>query len=276
MSKKIKFTIFIDKNGYKPFLLLLDSITNTYNKNDYSIYLGVDDWIFNEYKKNNIFFEDNVIVRKISNLLTTLFNKSLLINNLSIFSFSKLLIFDIFPELIDENNIVYLDNDTFLNKKIPNRYLNKTKNFAFSNNLNTNTINSSHKFWEKQLIKYKFEWHVISHLLKKRMIFNSGVLIINNTFDYIRLKNRIIEMNSDKLDDQTLLNVWNISEILLIDDFNMNHQYNQGIVNDKIIILHFSGRVKPWSADFEWENNRGKLLEEYFYLETKIWRIFDK
>lgn len=138
------------------------------------------------------------------------------------------------------SNIVYLDTDTFLNRKINKKYLDNSLNFAFvQDKAGSASAIGATGFWKKTLSDYPKVFIKIKSLIEENVYFNSGVLIINDPIKYNELISKIISSDL-KLNDQTMLNYFNFDEIMPVVDFRMNQYLERGW-NVNTRIFHFAG-----------------------------------
>lgn len=126
----VNFVSFADINSIKTYFILLNSIKLLYKNFEVKIFLGIDSLVNEKYgdilKKNGVYIKnlDEDEVYK-----STLFPK--LHDYISVFTFGRLFIYKLFPELLDKS-CIYLDTDIILIEKIDNSLLNKKKNFGFT------------------------------------------------------------------------------------------------------------------------------------------------
>lgn len=259
--KKINFVLFFDSNFIEPFEKLYKSITKKYFGESYSINVGTDEQGV-KYLKNKY---PDIIVKNSTKIIQKHFkNHEMPSKRITNFTLGKLLIFNIFKDLDD---CVYLDVDTFINKKIPDWLFILKNNFAISNQSSNREIKDRVKSYWSTVIN---DESILSGIIKKideDKYFNAGVLFINNKFDYVKLCEKIKNNLFYKGDDQNLLNYFNNDEILVLRDENYNFQVKNYDLSkfdyNNVFIFHFSGRMKPWNKSGELTFS--KLLREICY-----------
>lgn len=169
-------------------------------------------------------------------------------NEKSILRFGRFLIPQLSKKFNLEGDIIYLDSDTFVNRKLNTKYFFGNKNnYAFvQDKSGTEYANIAINFWKKLLGTDNAEAsNKIELLINNNLYFNSGVLIINDIELYKKLIKKILNSNL-KLNDQNMLNIYNEGEIIPVYDPNMNQFLKRGW-SIKTRIFHFAGtRARPF------------------------------
>ncbi len=108
--------------------------------------------------------------------------------------------------------------------------------------------------------------------------FNSGVLLINAKSNLVRsqIKKAIENTNKQEnlvMHDQCALNIaFNDGFGILEDKYNfLVHHQDLSFSDADIVILHLSGRIKPWHEDYHQNEFIGRLWHSYYNMVT-LWQ----
>ena len=108
--------------------------------------------------------------------------------------------------------------------------------------------------------------------------FNSGVLLINGKSKSVRsqIKKAIENTNKQEnliMHDQCALNIaFNNHFGILKDKYNfLVHHQSLSFEDADIVILHLSGRIKPWHDDYHQNEFIGRLWHSYYGM-VKLWQ----
>lgn len=262
MNRKV-FISFFDKNMISNFLFNSFLIRKFYGA-DVDIVAGSFYSPSSEEKKiiNNLKIDYKVI----SDFDIKLLEKYKMINNsINATTILRLYMYDLFPELSKWKNAVYLDADLIINKKLDEQYF-KLKNFVFRDCPKNNIALKERIiiFWRDTLKSDIENTEKIIEKINQDNYFNAGVIIINNHQQMKKLLTRAIN-SKIKFDDQTILNLINSDELVIMDDLKMNNQIKHGFINDSFI-SHFSGDWKPWKI-FENEESKMSLIHKTNYFD---------
>lgn len=262
---KIAFVTVSDFRLSKEALTIVNSIQSKYSSKEFDFFLVTDAKSIKKYRR--VFLNSKIIFKNISETikLKKFFSKKNLLRHTTIFTYLRLLIFDIVPELNTKEykSIIYLDIDTFLSKKIPTKYLNSKENIAFVEQSGTPKELRQRIDWWRAKINNEAIFPTILEKLEKNMYFNAGVLIINNKEMFEELTKKIISYKVI-LDDQTMMNYFNINHFKIVNDNKMNNRVSTDF-NKNSYIFHFAGSKKPW--------NKKDLIENGGELQKKCTEI---
>ncbi|MBD5398044.1 glycosyltransferase [bacterium] len=177
------------------------------------------------------------------------------INHVKTAAYYRLFVPEIFKYY---KKVVYLDSDIIVNcdiyklieKNIENYSCAAVRDFYISN------IKEGNEFVFPGIIEYSKNILNISNFNK---YFNSGVMIFNinkmNKFNYFDKFIKIAEINNKYFNDQNVLNSVLQDDVYLLDS-SYNMQLNSGAILfiycnliplNKIKILHFCSKYKPWN-----------------------------
>lgn len=279
----INLVTFFDNKNIEEFERVLKSITHHYKKNEIFLFIGTTtdaskalEIYFDQFKSfisyNNITFQLEVkIIDNDSNLLKTYNNSFPWWKHISNYSILRLFLHEIFSEkLLNGNPIVYIDTDVLFWNKINEKYLTTDENYAF-----THWTSRKNRGYNEFIINYRNDlkqkkmdsiWKGISKKIENKEYFNSGVIIINNHNKWINLTTKIKE-SLIKLDDQTLLNYFNLNEIKVVEDPSMNYMI---LIEDEVlnpILVHFASWNKPWLENSKISDNLNSKLRKINYYE---------
>jgi len=108
--------------------------------------------------------------------------------------------------------------------------------------------------------------------------FNSGVLLINGKSKLVRSQIKEAIKNTNKqenliMHDQCALNIaFNNNFGILKDRYNfLVHHQSLSFEDADIVILHLSGRIKPWHDDYHQNEFIGRLWHSYYGM-VKLWQ----
>lgn len=255
IDNKISFVSFLDINVIDTFIITYDSLKLQYK--NYKYYVGVTEEIY-DIVCSHLKYDKNVIVKIVDSEIER-FNKGALFGNITLLTYCRFVIREIFEEYNNEP-FIYIDVDVVFQKKIPEEYFEDNINYAVSN-ISKGGSNQSIKFWtgffESRLksiddhdIKNRYKV-VVEEIFKKIYsynAFNAGIIIINNPKKYFELTEEILK---DKLnilkyfDDQSLLNYYNNEHIKVVDDTRINFKIRKDVdFSKETSIIHFLGPNK--------------------------------
>lgn len=239
MKNKINFVTFFDKNFLNMFLVHYQSILSLYDQEEFTYWVGGDKFV-----KDKIEFLGlkNVFVKNIENLNDKKFDSVMIEERISIFTMARLKMFEHFGNLKKLNNIVYIDADTIMRRKINPNYFNSNKNLSVvevkKNNKNFDQVI---RYWYKKIDNSEIKFKIMDSFFSQKY-FNAGIIIINDINKLERLLLKALD-SKIKLDDQTLLNLFNKNEIKVILDDDINCIIKYVKYNDQSII-HLAGLKK--------------------------------
>lgn len=278
--KKILFVSFFDYNISKNFFTLLSSLKRFYSEGEYEYRVFVDKFTAANFRKS--FSELGVVVTNIDSDLDAFAKNKMLNNSITKMTMGRLLL----PELIKDYNkfqsIIYLDVDILVNNKIDKKFISSRDNYAVVdyNPKNLNRKKDLMRYWNYNFTKIENGRKILSIILTKYLFnnyFNAGVLIINNMKSFKSLAAKA--KNSEYfLDDQTLLNLYNIGEIIVEKDIRLNYQLaRENLKNSKTsFFIHFSESIKPWSESINEKVNskyKNKIIgTNYYKIQKEAWK----
>lgn len=282
-KRKAAFTLFSDYNMYENTLITLNSLIYSYKNENIDIYLGIDYKFLITDKLNYDFLQENMIFLKlIDNKELSNFDNHLTLDNITKFSYLRLNMFNLFPQLLSYEKTIYSDSDVIYTNKIDSNYFFSDKdNYAFSE-VNNKSVNAYEKksfkwvskYWQNKLSNDLLLTN-ITDKIKKNTYFNSGLLIINNKSSIIDLFE--LAMNSKyKFDDQTILNYYNEGHICVLfsprDHLTINTMSIFRIPFSNFI--HFTGEKKAKSYKFLLNKEDKKI--RYFIIRNILLRKYIK
>lgn len=284
MNKVINFVSMFDDAFIDKYKVQIASIRDHYENAVF--WCGTTK---NNYLNNKFFFEENKInVQFVDEFFLRKKFKSnkMLHERISIFTMARLMLFEIFPDLYNMKNIIYLDADVVMNNHIENKLLQNGENFAvidvhetlpkkfFDRVVNAHDeLTSSNTDINKTIIS--------KHL--NRTYFNAGIIFINDTKKFKKIIERVTsDSGKNVFDDQTLLNYYNtFDEISIINDTRYNSTSSMPFGND-VVFFHFVGSMKPYKKYTLWDNEGIDLytmifLRKYdYFFSTEISGKFKK
>ncbi len=250
--KKINIVLFFDEGLNNLFEIMYKSVKKVYGES-YKLFIGTNngnDELIEKFKS-----DENIIFKKISDNKMSVFSKDGLFGTITDFTFARFLIEGVFSEELNGEKFIYTDVDIIHRKRI-DEYLNLDSNIASTNIEDSNTMLPI-AFWNGHLrsrgkrFGEEVKFNTIADSMRNKMLnkdyFNAGVLIINDPASYFKLVKRIMEDPLDllnKLDDQTLLNVYNKNEIKTLSDSNINFKVTKDNNFENQSIIHFLGPTK--------------------------------
>lgn len=273
MENKLIFVAFTDFNSSWSILQLYNSIKGVYDLNQFDFFIGCDSLACNSENIATIKSNSNINIKNIEITLAD-FNFGSF-GHISKMAYARILMYDLFPELVENEHIVYLDVDTIVSKKIPEIYFDsRDYNFSVIDYDCSSQERSSFINFDSYLETNLKEFHNIykKNYENSRMnnYFNSGVIIINNHKKMIDLFN-IVKKSSLilSIDDQNLLNYYNEDHIKVLTNIELNYQpWKWGLegIEGKVIISHFNGGIKPWNNNFSKLKNHKefKFVKNYY------------
>lgn len=239
MKNKLNFVTFFDEDFYELFLIHYSSILDNYSDTEFCYWIGTDE---NTQKRIlDLELKGTKVINIEQNVDDEFSNYSMIQDRISKFTMSRLKMFDYFPELNFEENIVYLDVDTIFNGRFEKSLFNKKNQAVLEIRENNVFFDDILNYWFLKKIDDDLKARIIKLFIKENY-FNAGILIIN---DKKRIKQLFKKaLNSPyKVDDQTLLNFYNKNEIDILKDdtYNCIIKYN---FSDSKIIYHLAGYEK--------------------------------
>lgn len=266
-NNKIAIISFFDYNWSRNYFTLVSSILKNFDR-EFQLFVGTDKKSIEKY--STIFKNSNILYKDTINLNKYFKNVRTISPRITTAAWYRLKIFDFFNNLEEYRSVIYLDIDTLISKKIPDKYFNSALNYAFLECPNEFSSQKEYfiNYWSKKLKDFEKEKQDILSKIENDKYFNSGVLILNNIEKAKILFNRAI--NSKIMhDDQTLLNLYNKDHILVIDDHKMNNQVSR-FFTSSAVIYHFNAKNKPWNYNYK-DDKLGKdylkMVERTRYFE---------
>lgn len=242
-SRKINFISFTDRNQIENYITQIVSINKQFAESEVSFYVGVDEYVFNTYKE--FFIKNKIKVKIVEKFINKFWDDYSFdgeaSNRITKFAMGRLVMFDIFKDIPKNETLIYLDNDIIIVNKFDDLYLESNKNFVFKMPFAKLGLTD---FAIARTNKTLGENNARENIIKNDNYFNSGVLIINDQ----AVANNLFKscLNVKDIDDETLLNIMNSDEFLVVDDSSMNFIIYIDKTNfDDCKIIHFAGPIKP-------------------------------
>jgi len=187
-------------------------------------------------------------------------------------------------KLINEDKFIYIDSDTIITKDLLELFHCNLENYSIGGAKAQNELN--------HIKKYPNEFY--------NLYINTGILLINkNNWNKNNLTNIILNFaknNPDKMPllDQDAINFTCQDKIKIIDkkfNFEVHHflpiltkiKYKKELNKNKICVIHFIGRIKPWSFLYNgpFKKQYKKYLKlspwyNYRYPDFNLWILIKK
>lgn len=264
-SEAVHISLAIDEKFVPPAGILITSILKNNPARNFLIHIFLDKLSDSSIKKLNELCEmSSKLQIKIYCVNPELFNNLYFDKNYSVAIFYRLIAADFLSQELDE--LIYMDSDMLCLNSMEELFQNIPKDYLFKVVEDNGNWLSQHK--KNLSLPADFRY------------FNAGILYINlQKWREENISAQLIELLKQRkynLPDQDTLNMVVCKNNYAVEYLsnNFNHFFRvdgkEIPINDKVIVEHFAGNLKPWQL---WCESESKKIYEY-YQAASPWKDF--